>query len=233
MVAGTIAGGVETFSGDAVTCRDASGAAAGTLVSFIGVRMAVNAISPFAGGAIDGAGAGSCGVLVTVALVMLGAGEDCVAAGVVAIAGIGTGATSAVKVAISATLLNCFFASAAGGRAAVGAGEALGVARLLKIDPIAESSTCANCGCPAATTGKGFVGAVEEAATLPKMDWIIELAICADVAGVVTCAGVGAALVDADDTPPNIDLIIESASCAGDAVVTGPCAVLIGISAGV
>ena len=141
MLAGTITAGVETFSVDATTCRNASVAAAGAPVSFIGVRMAVNAISPFAGGAIDGAGAGSCGAPVTVAFKALGVEDDCVAAGAVDIAGIGTGATRAVKVGISATLRNCFRASVATCRAAVGAEVALGVARLLKTHAIAESST--------------------------------------------------------------------------------------------
>jgi len=149
--------------------------AAGAPVSFIGVRMAVNAISPFAGGAIDGAGAGSCGAPVTVAFKALGVEDDCVAAGAVDIAGIGTGATRAVKFAMSTTLRNCFFASVATGRAAVGAAEALGVVRLLKIDAIAESSTRG-----VATGVADAAGALEEA---------VEPATCDDVAGIVTGVG--------------------------------------------
>jgi hypothetical protein len=117
-VADAIAAGVESLnplaigSGAVTICRDASAVPAGPVASFIGVNTAVNAISPLAGGAIDGAGAGDSGVLVTTALGPPGAGEGGVAAGIADVAGAGTGATIAVKGGVSATLRNCFRESA-------------------------------------------------------------------------------------------------------------------------
>jgi hypothetical protein len=165
--AGTISAVVEAFSGAVTTCRKTS--AEDAVVSFIGVKMAVNAVSPLAAAAIDGVGTGNCGALVTLALMGVGAGEDCVGAGAVKVVGIGAGATIAVKDGISASLRNCFFASAATGRAAVGRreGPAVGEVRLRRVDSIAESSI-----------GEG-VGGAEGAVKLPNIDLIIESAICA------------------------------------------------------
>ena len=66
----------------------------------------------------------------------------------------------------------------------------------------------------------------------PNKEWITESAICADVAGVVAGAGEELSSSIQDDTLPSIDLIIESASCAGDAVVAGAFAVPVDIGAG-
>jgi hypothetical protein len=182
-----------------------------------------------AGTAIDGAGAGNSGVLVTAALWPLGAELDGVAAEAAGVAGAGTGATIAVKGAISATLRNCFRESMATGRAADGAGEVPDV-ELPNIDRIIDSALCADDAGVTGTVGSAGAGIVTEAGeglidsddVPPSIDWIIDSPTCVPAsaaAGVVIEAGEG--LIDSDDVPPNIDLIIDSASCAGDAVVTG------------
>lgn len=105
-------------TGDATICRGAS--EAGAFVSFIGVNMAVKAISLLASGAAIGAGAGNCGAPVTVVLGALAVEVVCVGAGGAGVPGAATGATIAVRVGRSAMLRGCFFASAA-----VGIGEEL------------------------------------------------------------------------------------------------------------
>ena len=127
VVPGIVATGVETFSGESTARRDAPAVTASTVVSFIGVNTAVNAISPLAGDAIDGPGAGNCGALVTAALGPLPSGEDCGGIGAANVVGIGASAAIAAKTGISDTLRNCFLASVATGGAAVGAGDGLAV----------------------------------------------------------------------------------------------------------
>ena len=184
--------------GDAAICRDASGAPPGTFVSFIGVNIAVNAISLLARGAVNGAGVGNCGVPETVACGPAGAGEDWATWGAAGGADVGIGATIAVSIGISATFRTCFRASAAG-RAAVGtAEEAVDPdKRLLNIDRIVESAICSD--------DAGAKGVRASAAT------------GSPTAGAELSEGA----VDPDDRLPSIDRIIESATCAGDAVVTG------------
>jgi hypothetical protein len=71
-------------------------------------------------------------------------------------------------------------------------------------------------------------GSVDPAGRLPNNVWITESGICTDDAvasGAAGCMSAGTArsvregFVDLDDRPPNIDRIIESASCVGLAVV--------------
>jgi hypothetical protein len=205
-------------SGVATICRDTS-EALGAAVSFIGVNTAVNAISLLASGAAEGEGAGNCGVLVDCVIFVLEppvAGADGVVSGVADAAGIGTGATIAVRIGRSAKLRNGFFESAA----AVGAGE--GEAPPPNMDWIIESAICAGDAVVCAAAGAGDEELVDPDDRLPNIDWIIGLAISA---GDAVTGSFGARpverLVDLEEALPNIERIIESASCAGDAVTTG------------
>jgi len=216
-------------SGAVLIGRDSSALPAGALASFTGVNTAVNAISPLAGSAIDGAGAGNSGVPIA-ALGPPGAGENGVTAGATDVAGAATNTTIAVTGGISATLRNCFRESVSKRRAAAGAGEDPDV-ELPNIERIIDSAICADdagvAGCVAGSARAGIVieageGLVDSDDVLLNIDVIIESATCvpdSTAAGIVVEAG--GELIDSDDVPPNIDLIIESATCAGDAVVTG------------
>ena len=97
---------------DATVCGAASTVFTGVLKFFIGVNSAVNAISLLASGITGGAGTGNCGALITVELGAPAAGEDCGAADVVDITGVGGSATIAVNAGKSATVRGCFRESA-------------------------------------------------------------------------------------------------------------------------